>query len=243
VAIFFFFGLAGLIPAVYLSPTTDTGPGRFVLPSGFAGEMLASSSALFAPAMILAGGLVWYAGLLPRGISFSWGRILGALLIGLLAYPVGFVSIMSAVLGLLGAALSGPDTPTVREISSFGHAVGYLTLGGIEFVGGMLTILIVTAAFAIATRSWPRLAFRWIPVLVATTISGSIIAGIIHYRFTLPLLPGSFVFHNFLADPFQVFFGVAWGIPLVVLVGEPLLAALVGHWLYLAAVEWSAESA
>ncbi|HEY6388229.1 MAG TPA: hypothetical protein VIX91_21320 [Candidatus Acidoferrum sp.] len=46
-----------------------------------------------------------------------------------------------------------------------------------------------------------------------------------------------------LQDSLQVFFGVAWGIPLVVLVGEPLLGALVGHWLYLAAKEWSAESA
>jgi hypothetical protein len=205
--------------------------------------MLASPSALFAPAMLLAGGLVWYTGLLPRGISFSFARILGALLIGLLAYPVGFVTIMSAVLGLLGAALSGPDKPPGAEPDWLPHAVGYLTLGGIEFVGGVLTILIVTAAFAIATRYWPRLAFRWILMLVGTTISASIIGGILHYRFTLPMLPASFVFHNFLADPFQVFFGVAWGIPLVVLVGEPLLAALVGHWLYLAAVEWSAESA
>jgi len=139
--------------------------------------------------------------------------------------------------------LSGQDKPSSGEPGLLAHAVGCLTLGGIEFVGGILTILIVTAAFAIATRYWPRLAFRWILMLVGTTISAGVIAGIIHYRFTLPTLPGSFVFHNFLSDPFQVFFGVAWGIPLVVLVGEPLLAALVGHWLYLAAVEWSAQSA
>jgi hypothetical protein len=111
------------------------------------------------------------------------------------------------------------------------------------FVGEMLTILMVTAALAVATRYWPRFAFRWITLLIGTTISGGILAGIIQYRGSLPMLPGSFVFRNFLSDPLQVFFGVAWGIPLAVLVGEPLLGALVGHWLYLAAKDWSRESA
>jgi hypothetical protein len=205
--------------------------------------MVASPSAFFSLAMILAGILAWYIGLLPREISFSLGRVTGAVLIGFLAYPIGFFAILGAVLVLIGAVFSGSDPTSRSQATMSGYIVGYLTSTGIIFVGGMLTILMVTAAFAVATRYWPRFAFRWITLLIGTTISGSIIAGIIHYRISLPMLPNSFVLRTFLSDPLQVFFGVAWGLPVVVLVGEPLLAALVGHWLYSAAVEWSSESA
>jgi hypothetical protein len=193
--------------------------------------------------MIFAGVLAWYIGLLPRGISFSLGRIVGGVLIAFLAYPVGFFGILNAVVLLMGSALSSLDRASSAHATVFEQVFGYLTLGAILFVGGMLTVLIITAAFAIATRYWPRFAFRWIVLLIGTTIFGGIIAGVIQYKISLPVLPNRFVFDNFLGDPFQAFFGVAWGVPLVVLVGAPLLAALVGHWLFLAAEEWSAESA
>jgi hypothetical protein len=190
--------------------------------------------------MIFAGASAWYSGLLPRAISFSSGRIVGGVLVGFLAYPIGFFAILTALLGLFGAALEGPSG---AQATVSAQAVGYLTVGAVTFVGGMLTVLIITAAFAISTRYWPRFAFRWLVLLICTTILGSIIAGVIHYKISLPMLPTSLVFHNFLGDPIQVFFGVIWGIPLVVLVGEPFLAALVGHWLFLAAKAWSADSA
>jgi hypothetical protein len=235
--------LTALVPAIFFSLKAETDPGGSALSSRFADQMVASPSAFFSLAMMLAGILAWHIGLLPRGISFSLGRLTGAALIGFLAYPIGFFAILGAVLVLFGAIFSGSDTSSRSQAAILGHIVGYLTSAGIIFVGGLLTILIVTAAFAVATRYWPRFAFRWIILLIGTTISGSTIAGIIHYRISLPMLPNSFLLRNFLSDPVQVFFGVAWGLPLVVLVGEPLLAALVGHWLYLAAVEWSAESA
>jgi len=40
-------------------------------------------------------------------------------------------------------------------------------------------------------------------------------------------------------EPLAMLFGYAWGLPLIVLIGEPLLAALLGHWLYLAAKEYA----
>jgi hypothetical protein len=242
-AIFFFFGLAALIPVLLVPLGVATRPVRFVHLSPLAEQLLGSPSTWFAPAMIFAGVLAWCIGLLPRGILFSVGRIVGGVLVGFLAYPLGFVSISLAIVGLLGSALSSLDRASSVQATVFEQVVGYLTLGAIMFVGGILTVLTITAAFAIATRYWPRHAFRWIFSLIGTTILGSIMAGVIHYKISLPMLPNRFAFHNFLGDPFQVFFGVAWSIPLVVLVGEPLLAALVGHWLYLAAKEWSAESA
>jgi hypothetical protein len=240
VAIFFFFGLIALIPVVLVPLGVATRPGRFVLLFRLAEQLLGSPSTWFAPAMIFAGVLAWYIGLLPRAISFSSGRIVGGVLVGFLAYPIGFFAILNALVGLFGAQL---ERPSGAQATASEQVVGYLTLGAVMFVGGMLTVLIITAAFAITTRYWPRFAFRWLVLLICTTILGSIIAGVIQYKISLPMLPKSLVFHNFLGDPIQVFFGVVWGIPLVVLVGEPFLAALVGHWLYLAAKEWSADSA
>lgn len=194
-------------------------------------------------AAILAGVLVRALGLLPRGIAFSSARTAVAALVGLLAYPVGFFAIEGSVLLLFAAAFSGPGTENTPGPSMLERVRGDLLLGGIVFAGGFLALLMIAVAFAVAVRYWPRRAFRWIGLLVFASISGSIVAGLLHFKISLPALSNSLVFRNFFSDPVQIFIGFGWGVPLVVLVGEPLLGALVGHWLYIAALEWSAESA
>jgi len=189
--------------------------------------------------MVLAGVLARVLGLLPRGISFSAPRFAGAVLFGLVAYPAGFLTVFAEVWTLF--AWSHDDKPGAgRGLPDV--AVGYLTVGGIIFVGVALTLIMLTAAFALATRYWPRRAFRRIALLSGIAILGGIVASFIHFVVYLQRVPDRIALQSFFGDPLLVFFSMAWGMPLAALIGAPVFAAALGHWLYRAAVTWSAES-
>jgi len=193
----------------------------------------------FVVAMVLAGVLVRALGVLPRGISFSVTRVVGALLFGLVAYPAGFLAVFTEVWALF--AWSKRDTPGA-EHGVPDIVIGYVTVGGIIVVGIAITLVILTAAFALATRYWPRRAFRRIALLSCVTILGGMFASLVHFLVYLQRAPDRIALQSFFADPLLVFFSMAWGLPLLVFVGEPLLAALFGHWFYLAAGEWAMEA-
>lgn len=108
-------------------------------------------------------------------------------------------------------------------------------VGGILFAGVMLTVLIVSLAFASATRFWPRRLLAWSVLLSTTVIVSGILAGVVQIKLRFPTEP-------FPYDAVVLLLGSAWNIPLVILIGEPVLAALLGHWLYLAAKSWSAPT-
>jgi len=190
--------------------------------------------------MMLAGGLVHALRMLPRGISFSFIRLVTSIFIGLVAYPAGFLSVFLEVWVLF--AWSQGDAHGV-EHGALDLIIGYLTMGGMFFVGAAVTLLILTAAFVFVARYWPRRAFRALASLIGVVSLGSMLASFLHFAVYLHRTPDKIALLNFLGEPLLVFFGFAKGIPLAVLVGEPLFGAIIGHWLYEAAVEWSAESA
>lgn len=194
----------------------------------------------FACAMMLAGALVRVLGLLPRGISLPTARAVGGAIIGLVAYPVGYLAVVVQVIALYRFS---PEDPPGHVRGASDLAIGYLTTGGIFFAGAAATLLMMTVAFAIIARYWPRRVLRTFALLVSVTIVGTMLVSLAQFLATLQRTPDSSAFRNFFGEPLLVFFGFGWGIPLAVFVGEPLFAAVVGHWLYRAAEEWSAERA
>jgi len=194
---------------------------------------------LFVLAMVLAGVLSRALDLVPSGISCSLGRIICACFVGLLAYPAGFFCVFAVVFGLVSVLpLSSHHASRAFEL-----AASYLLLSGILVVCGMVTLAIYTGAFALSTRHWPKHGFRSMLKLVGVSMVGALVSGIIHYH-ALVSAPLTFLtIRNALGDPQGTVFGFAWGIPLVAIVGQPLFGGLIGHWLYLAAVEWSAQPA
>lgn len=167
------------------------------------------------------------------------GRTVIAALIGLLSYPLGFVAGMLAVLTVMSWAFLWPDAP---HPSLLGQILSYVLPGLIVLLGSIITTTMLTAGFAVATRYWPRQIFRRLAALICTAVCVATIASVMQLSLAVPRLPLPSVVGSILRDPFRVFFGFAWSVPMVMLVGEPLFAALLGRWFYQAAMQWSTES-
>ena len=222
VALFMVFGFAAIVPEVFFAGKTSA-PSLMTI---------ASPGTCFVPAMILAGVLVLRVGLVPRGISFSPGRTAGAVVLGFFSYPVGYLAITVGMLVLFGVAMSSPDAPAGAQSTWLQFLGGFALLVGILFAGGMVTGLIVTAGFTLATLVWPRRAFLYLALLTATSILGGVFAAIVRSKILFPTEPVSYLVSGHSLD---LLIEHAGNIPLIVMVGQPLLAGLIGHWLYLAA--------
>ena len=155
----------------------------------------------------------------------------------MLAYPAGFFFIFAAML-ILFSSWTGGSAPGTLDFLA-----GRLLLSGILAASGMLTLTVFTGAFALVTRFWPRRAFRSMAKLVGLVLLGTVIVSALRQLALLPTASTHFAIRQSLNNPEDMLLGAVSGLPLIVIVGEPLLAALLGYWFYLAAVEWSAERA
>jgi hypothetical protein len=236
ICLFFAFGLVAVVLEVFFVRKTVTAAASPALSLFTYARTVASPGVFFVPAMILAGILVWAVGLVPHGISFSLWRVAGAAVLGFFSYPLGYLATSVGMLVLFGIALSSPDTPPGAPTNWLQFLGGCALAVGVLFAGEMLTLFIVTSSFALATHFWPRPAFFWFASLSATAIIGGILASLIKSKLLFPTEPISYLVSGRALD---LLFGHAWGIPLVVLIGQPLLAALMGHWLHLAANQQS----
>jgi len=202
-------------------------------------QALASPSTVCGPFMALAGLFVWRAGLLPRGISSSALRVFCVTLFSVFIYPIGLFAILVAFFGL--GSLTERLFPAARPALDAFPLFPDLFLVTILCAGGMLTVILFGLALAFAVRSKPRRLLLWSFGISASTICVSAVAAIIRSEIQFPQIPLNRLLILHSQD--ILLFSLAWGVELPIVIGEPLLAALLGHWLYLAAEAWSAEAA
>jgi hypothetical protein len=241
VAIFFLFGVVALVPAVFFDAIVYEGAFAASPSSRLLRVLVLGPSTFFVVAMFIAGVVVYGFGLAPRSDTFSAGRIFGAALLAWCGYPAAFLGTALVVFSLFSLSIRWPDADNPSGASLLARSLPYVTMVAIAFVGVLFATVLVTVAFAVATRHWPRRAFRAMALFSVAAILCTVPAAILHFRLTVPTSPNFYIVHGLLNDPMRVLFGIAWGVPIIVLVGEPLLGALVGHWFYEAANEWSAS--
>jgi len=119
--------------------------------------------------------------------------------------------------------------------------LGNLPLAAILCAGGMLTIALAAVALAFVTRAWPRRVLLWSFVTSAGVLVCSVGFAMVARKFLFPTIPIWSHLTNSSGD--LLAFSLIWNVEAPIVIGEPILAALLGHWLYIAAEEWSAECA
>jgi hypothetical protein len=179
--------------------------------------ILTSPSVFFAIAMVLAGFLAANLGYLPGRMDVSRWRVVGGTLVAAVAYPISMLGIVLVAMSLMEPMDS--DNPHPLPVPGWRHWVGesapYVGL----FIGGVLTICLMMLAFRIATKKWPRRI--WASALVVALGVPSVTA-LIGYRFARsPEL--------LLIEP------TIGRIPLLLVIGEIVLAMVIGGWLFSAA--------
>jgi hypothetical protein len=240
ILIFALFAALALAPTSYFTGKFIKGPSYYG-PERLKWQALACPSTFFALFMPLAGILVWKLGLLPRGISSSFGRVLTGVLLALFIYPVGFLFILWTFLALVGFTEHSGLNHVVPGIEpDWQILLKSLPFTSIMWAGGALVVLHSALAFAITVRFWPRRAFFWAFGASALIIVVSLAGALFQHRLMFPTIS---VWGVFVRSTFDLFFAMAWNLQLPILIGEPILAGLLGHWLYLAAREYAIPSA
>jgi hypothetical protein len=244
IAIFFVFGALALVPTIYFT-NRQLAEGEAALKQGryatvtLYDRALASPSTFFPLTMVLAGVAAWKLGLVPRGIRISFLRVLGGAVLGFFLYPVGMLSILFVV--LLGMSWGGGENwPNVNS-PIWARLLGNLPLAAILCAGGMLTILLAAVALALVTRSWPRRVLLWSFVTSSGVLICSVSVSLAIRKLLFPAIP--LLSHLINSGTDLLAFSMIWGVEAPIVVGEPILAALLGHWFFLAAKEWSAKRA
>lgn len=202
---------------------------------------LSSPSTFFTLAMILAGAAVWNLGLVPRGIRISFIRAFCGAILSLLVYPVGMIAIIFALFE--GDALLhkfGLDWPHAGA-SDWSRLLAFLPMTVILCVTGMLTVAVSALALAFVTRSWPRRVILWSAATSVGTLLCTLVFSLVQQRLLFPTIPPWSGFVNHLGD--MLAFSLIWNVQAPIVIGEPLLAALLGHWFYFAAKEYAAPLA
>jgi hypothetical protein len=216
VALFTVCGFIGLGANLVRSPAFSKDPSRdFLVFSSYGSLIFTSPSIFFALAILLAGFLAATLHLVPRGSQFSMARILLATVIAVLAFPAALAGMIVAGLSIYGPL--GSDNPSS---AARWRLVLFDNAGEIAVVfGGVLTVCILAVAFRIVTKRWPlRL---WVGIL-GIALGVPLFTALIESVMGVPK-PELFLEPRIL------------GIPLLLVIGEPILAGLIGHWFFVAA--------
>ncbi len=237
VLIAFLFGVAALVPVCAFTENLQVQTMHEVRTSSMNAQFLGVPGVIFAAAALLSGLVIWRAGLLAGGISFSWRRIATGTVFAMAIYPVAFLMTAFAVMLLFISASNESHTASRNPLLKM--LIGFLTFGLILWFVVSTAVVFLALAFQFSTRFWPRRVLLWAFLLSAAALAGDIIAAILQHLVKFPNIPSMRFVEN---DPLAVLFGYAWGLPLVVIAGEPLLAALLGQWLYLMAKEYADSS-
>lgn len=207
----------------------------------FLERILSSPSTFFTLAMILAGLAVWKLGFVPRGIHISFIRAFCGTILSLLLYPLGLIAILFLIFG--GDALLhkfGLDWPHAGA-SDWSRLLGYLPTAVILCGAGVFIVMLAALALAFVTRSWPRHVFLWSVAVSTGTLFCSLVFSLVRQKLLFPEIPLWNDLVNYIGD--MLAFSLIWNVQAPIVIGEPLLAALLGHWFYLAAREYAVSSA
>ena len=239
VAIFLFFGVAALIPTVYFTQRAAAAA-DFQDHRSFSKYFLTSPSTFFAPAIALAGLRVWKLGLLARGIHASAPRIVGGTALGFFVYPLVYLFVVFTTFAAGSVLMSLALSTGYRHTPPGPHPeLGILLalpLPATIYLALALAIVHAALALGIVTRCWPRRVALWAflgsAAMILCNVSVVFIREMMRSRVTRS-------WHSIVNSAPEFPWGAAWDVPLVIIIGVPILAAIVGHWLYLAAEEYA----
>jgi hypothetical protein len=216
VSLFTICGLMGLAANLLRAPAfSKDPPGNFLAFSSFRSLIFTSPSIFFAAAILFAGFLAVNFRLLPCGLQFSIARILPGTVIAAVVFPVALGGMIAA--GLLIYGPLGSDNPST---TAHWRLLLFENAGEIAVIfGGVLTACIMAAAFWVATKRWP----------------GRFWVGMLVIAFGVPLATALIESAKGVPKPLLFIEPTILGIPFLLVIGEPILAGLVGHWLFTAA--------
>jgi hypothetical protein len=188
--------------------------------------------------MLLAGIACHKLNLLPRGIAFSFWRVFGGTIAALLIYHLGLAALLALAFGVGGLVQAigfGQQAPQ----SLLEQLLVFLYAATILCATGMITVILTALAFRLATRFRPRRVLLWGLAISAAAILGTVVASAIRQSIRFP----PFSIADLTRSTEILFFSLAWNVELPIVIGQPLLAALLGHWLYLGAREYTDSAA
>ncbi len=189
--------------------------------------------------MVLAGAAALKLKLIPEGIRFSFFRVVGGAILAFFLYPVGFISILFVV--LLGMKYVTAENWPNMNSPIWARLLGNLPLAAILCAGGMLTIAFAAVALAFVTRSWPRRVLLWSFATSAGVLVSSVAFAMVTRKFLFPTIP---IWSHLINNGTDLLaFSLIWNVQAPIVIGEPLLAALLGHWFYFAAKEYAVSLA
>jgi hypothetical protein len=244
VVIFFVFGIASLLPVIYLTnrmherDQANLKAGLYA-PATLLDYALVSPSTFFALAVVLAGIFVWRLDLLPRGLRVEPWRAAGGAFIAFLIYPLGLIFLLAEVFGIGGLleAMSGKSSPQ----SDAGELFRFFYIVALLCAAGMVAVLLAGTAIALATHFWPRRVLLWGLGISALAVFSTATISVIRQNMRFPGDTAWSILKTSMFD--TMFFSLAWNIEIPILIGQPLLAALLGHWLCLAARRYASSPA
>jgi hypothetical protein len=182
--------------------------------SSYRATLFASPSVFFTVAILLAGFVVARLRLIEVEPQFSAIRILSAGAIAALIYPVAMAGMMAAALSIYASLGSDNPSTTARwRLLLFDNAVEIAVV-----FGGILTVCLFAVAFRIAMKTWPHR--LWMEILVIA--------------FGVPLSTAMIEFTMRVPKPDRFLEPKVLGIPLLLVIGEPILAGYLGHWFFTA---------
>jgi hypothetical protein len=238
VAIFFAFGIAALVLTIWWTAGTLAQDDKAIkagrlIDDSLLSRALASPSTFFALAMLLAGIACYKLNLLPCGLTFSPWRVFSGVIAALLVYPLGLAALLALLFGVGGLAEAvgfgqGPHSH-LGEVLVFSYAATILCATGV------LTVMLAALAFGLATRFWPRRIRVWGFAISAMAILSTVVASSIRQSIRF----GPTTITDVTRNTDILFFSLAWNVELPIVIGQPLLAALLGHWLYQPAKEYA----
>jgi hypothetical protein len=183
--------------------------------SSYGAPLFTSPSVFLTVAILLAGFVAARLQLIKGMPQFSAIRILSAGAIAALVYPVALAGMMATALSIYAPLGSDNPSTTARwRLLLFENA------GEIAVVfGGVLTVCLFAVAFRVAMTTWPRR--LWMGILVIA-LGVPLSTAMIEFAMRVPR-PELFLEPKVL------------GIPLLLVIGEPILAGYLGHWFFTAA--------
>ena len=165
-------------------------------------------------------------GILPKSFTGSPWRLCAGGATLFLTYPVALFLILGTMLTISTDKPGDSDRPDVAPLTETQIMRNRASLPAGLSTGGLAIVYLAAGAVRQITKRWPRRIWAW-----ALTVSLGVpclSAGMALVDFTLHT---GFRASGLPTPDALLFAAVAPGLPLLLLVGEPVLAGLIGYWL------------
>jgi len=165
-------------------------------------------------------------GILPKSFTGSPWRLCAGGATLFLTYPVALFLILGTLLTISTDKPGDSDRPDVAPLTETQIMRNRASLPAGLFTGGLAIVYLAAGAVRQITKRWPRRIWAW--ALIVSLGVPCLSAGMALVDFTLHT---GFRASGLPTPDALLFAAVAPGLPLLLLVGEPVLAGLIGYWL------------